>query len=205
MTRRRYKQHTEKLTALALIPLIALAILGITHSHWQETLTITGTIKTGYAELIIDSHKLLIPKAQGFNETYPIYYYVTSDNLWLVGHCQNVTDNWIIKIGLIIKNNGTFPLNLRETLITFNITDTSQFNVTTYYYGPFPLGTNFNFPYWDGISFDEVPPSGNVTPPVSLDPSDHAISWTIIQYIGDPDAQGINIQVTTTLMDADQT
>jgi hypothetical protein len=90
-------------------------------------------------------------------------------------------------------------LYLKDILITFNPSEASQnFTVTTYYYGPFKPGDNFNPDYWDGISFDQVPPANNVTPPILLDLNDHAITWTIIQYNGDPNAPGTNIQITAT-------
>jgi len=191
----------KQILAVFTILIFALTITGYAYSHWKDTVYMQVTIKTGHRRLIIDSRKLLVPTAQGFNETHPIYYHITSDNHSLIADCQNVTGNWTIKIGLLIKNSGTLPVNLKETEIGFNITDTSQFNITTYYYGTFSPGTNFNFPYWDGIKFDEVPPSGNLTPPLLLDPDYHAITWTIIQYVGDPYALGINVQITATPMD----
>lgn len=177
--------------------LILTAIVGISYSHWQDFVQIKGTIKMGHRKLIIDSEKLLVPTGEGFNETHPIYYHITPDNRSLIAECQNVDCNWTIAVGLLLKNNGTLPLQLIAIQTAFNITDMSQFNVTTYYYGPFPPGTNFNFPYWDGIGFNEVPPEGDAstTPPVILDPDEHAITWTIISYNG---TQPINVKITVT-------
>ena len=148
-----------------------------------------------WADLIIDSRKLLVPTGIGFNDTHPIYYYVTSDNKSLIADCQNVDYNWTIAIGLLIKNPGTISIKLVGIQAAFNVTDTSQFNITTYYYGPFSAGTNFNFPYWDGIAFEEVPPEGDVAPPIILDPDYHAITWTIISYNG---TQPLNVMITVT-------
>ncbi|MEM0006667.1 MAG: hypothetical protein QXO67_04705 [Candidatus Bathyarchaeia archaeon] len=182
--------------------LFILAITGYTYTAWKDSVEIQATVKMGHRKLIIDSHKLLTPTIQGFNETHPIYYYITADHQSLIADCQNVTGNWTIKIGLIIKNNGTLPLHLKDMLITFSIPEISQnFTVTTYYYGPFEPGFNFNPDYWNGITFDQVPPPGNVTPPIPLDPNYHAITWTIIQYVGDPNAQGIDMQITVTPTD----
>ena len=148
-----------------------------------------------WANLIIDSRKLLVPTGEGFNDTHPIYYHVTSDNKSLIAERQNVDYNWTIAIGLLIKNPGTMPTKLVGIQATFNVTDTSQFNITTYCYGPFPPGTNFNFPYWDGIKFEEVPPEGAIAPLVILDPDYHSITWTIINYNG---TQPLNISITIT-------
>jgi hypothetical protein len=188
----------RKILAILNLILLLTIINGLTYSHWQDTIQIQGTIKMGHQKLIIDSEKLLVPTSTGFNETHPIYYYVTPDNQSLIAECQNVDHNWTIAIGLLTKNEGTLPLTLKQTQITFNITDTKNFTIITYYYGSFPPGVNFNFPYWDGISFDEVPPVGDTSPPIPLDPNEHAITWTTINHNG---TQPLNIQVTATPID----
>ena len=190
---RRYRRNNpiNKTTGTIFVLLIlALSITGFSYSLWSKTLTIQGSITTAKAQLIITSHKLLIPDIANFNVTHPIHYYVTSDNLTLVADCENVTGaEWTIKIVLLVKNNGTMPIDLTETAITFNIT-TTNFNVTTYYY-------NFNPAYWDAITFDQVPPFGSVTPPIQLEPNDQAITWTIIKLF-DPAAPSVNIQIIAT-------
>jgi len=185
----------DKIVVAFNIILVLTVIVGISYSHWQDSVQIVGIAKMGCRKFIIDSEKLLVPTGEGFNETRPIYYHVTSDNQSLIAECRNVDYNWTIAIGLLIKNSGTLPLKLVGIQATFNVTDTSQFNITTYYYGPFPPGTNFNFPYWDGIAFEEVPPEGAIAPPVILDPDYHSITWTIINYNG---TQPLNISITIT-------
>ena len=187
-----------KILAILNLILILTTINGLAYSHWQDTVQIQGTIKMGHRKLIIDSEKLLTPTSTGFNETHPIHYHITPDKQSLIAECQNVDHNWTIAIGLLIKNHGTLPLELKETKITFNIKDTTNFTTTTYRYGPFPPGTNFNFPYWDGIKFNEVPPDGYKDTPIPLDPDDHAITWTIINHKG---TQPLNITITGTPLD----
>jgi hypothetical protein len=201
MTRRNYRQHTQKLTALILIPLIALAILGITYSHWQETLTITGTIKTGYVNLVIGSEKVLVPTGEGYDENHPITYYKTSDKHTLIVTCKNVTNGWRIAIGLLMHNEGTLPLNVEGVSLTLEDAEgvMQYFNITTYYYGPYPTGTNFNrLGAWDGIKIGDIPVNGYVPPPIPLNPCQHAISWTTISYNG---TQPLNITITATPLD----
>ena len=70
MSRRHGRQYSGKLTALILIPLIAMAILGISYSHWQQTLTITGTVTTGKWGTEIGSNKILYP--HGYDEQMKI-------------------------------------------------------------------------------------------------------------------------------------
>jgi len=81
---------------------------------------------------------------------------------------------WIIKIGLMVKNNGTMPIDLTKTAITFNIT-TTNFNVTKYYY-------IFNSTCWDALTF-EAPLSPSDPMPIQLEPNDQAITLTINQTL----------------------
>ena len=88
---RRYRRNNpiNKTTGTIFVLLmLTLAATGYSYSLWSKTLTIQGTIKTAKAQLIITSHKLLIPNVD-FNGTHPIHYYVTSDNLTLVADCEN--------------------------------------------------------------------------------------------------------------------
>ena len=190
---RKYRRNNpiNKTTGITfLLLMLALSITGYSYSHWTKTITIQGNITTAKAQLIITSHKLLIPNIANFNTTHQIEYYVTSDNLTLIADCTNVTGTeWTIKIGLIVKNNGTMPIDLTETNITF-IPSTTNFNVTTYYY-------NFNSAYWDDtLTFSDVPPLGNVTLPIQLEPNDQAITWTIINLFDT--TQIVDIQITAT-------
>jgi hypothetical protein len=198
---RHSRRHPGKLIALTLIPVIALAILGITYSHWQETLTITGTITTGYVKLVIGSEKVLVPQGEGYDEYHPITYYKTPDNHTLIIICKNVTNGWRIAIGLLMHNEGTLPLKVEDVSLTLENAEgvMQYFNITTYYYGPYPTGTNFNkLGAWDGIKIGDIPVSGYVPPPIPLDPCQHAISWTTINYNG---TQPLNITITATPLD----
>ncbi|MEM3623377.1 MAG: hypothetical protein QXR76_06390, partial [Candidatus Bathyarchaeia archaeon] len=168
---RRYRNMlTNKTVSITFLTLLlALAITGYSYSHWMETIHIQGTITTAKAQLIITSDKLLTPTGD-FNDTHPIYYYVTEDNTTLIANCENVTgQEWTIKIGLIVKNNGTMPIYLTETAITFNVSE-PIFTATTYYYYPFDTAK------WD-LTFNNVPPSDNISTPIQLEPDEKAITW----------------------------
>jgi hypothetical protein len=203
--KRKHGGQISKLTALMLIQIVALAMLGIAYSHWQETLTITGTIKTGYVNLVIGSEKVLVPRGEGYDENHPITYYKTPDNHILIVTCENVTSGWRIAIGLLMHNEGTLPLIVKDVSLTFENAEgiMEYFTITTYYYGSYPTGTNFNqLGAWDGIKIEDAPVNGYVTPPMPLDPCEHAISWTLIQFdTVDHNAEGKTIIVTATLVD----
>ena len=177
----------KKISITFLTLLIALAITGYSYTHWTETIHIQGTITTAKAQLIITSDKLLIPN-EDFNITHQICYYVTSDNQTLIAECANVTgQEWTIKIGLTVKNNGTMPIYLTQTTITFSAYE-SNFTVETFYYHPFDTAK------WD-LTFNDVPPEGNVSTPIQLEPNEQAITWTTIT-LTDPNIEGIDVQIT---------
>lgn len=171
-----------KILVTANLILILFAITGFSYSHWSDTINIQGTVKMGHKELIIDSYKVLTPTGAD----YDLSYYRTPDKLTLIITCENITNDWEIAVGLLIHNNGTLPLKLEETQITvFNNTEdvAMHFNITTWYYGPYPKGTNFNaLGVWNGTEFEDIPPPDNVTTPISLEHCAHAISWTIVEF-----------------------
>jgi len=55
----RARQTTLKLTALILIPIIALSFVGLAHSHWRETIRIQGTVTTGRWKACVRIQKTL--------------------------------------------------------------------------------------------------------------------------------------------------
>jgi len=175
-----------KILVTANLILMLLVITGFSYSHWSDTAKIQGTVKIAHRKLIIDSYKVLTPTGAGYEQYHPILHYRTPDKLTLVIICENVTNDWEIAVGLLIHNNDTLPLKLEETQITvLNNTEevTIHFNITTWYYGPYSQGTNFNKQEaWNGTQFEQIPPPDNVTTPITLEHCSHAISWTIVEF-----------------------
>jgi len=182
VNRRRFKQYSSKLTVLTLIPIIALTLTGIAYSYWQEELQIIAVVKTGFGKLTIGSEKLLVPTGEGFEEKHPIEYYITGDGQALVAECGNVSSNWKIAVGLVLENDGTLPVHLKDVEVWFN-SSTEDFSVKKYYYGPFPPGEKFK-EYWSGLKIEEIPPIGDREPPIPLNPNDRTVIWTVIEYSG---------------------
>ncbi len=180
---------------------------GLTYSHWQDTTCIQGTVKMGHVNLVIDSEKVLVPRGEGYDENHPVTYYKTPGKRTLVVTCENVTSGWRIAIGLLMHNEGTLPLTVKSVSITLKNTDDiiEYFNITTYYYGPYPIGTNFNsLNVWDGIEINQIPVEGYWEPPISipLNTCEHAISWTLIHFDTDnPETEGRTITITITPVD----
>jgi hypothetical protein len=178
--RRNHRQHTPKLTALILIPLIALAILGISYSHWQEILTITGTVTTGKWGLTIGSDKVVKPV--GYDENRSITDEILPGNQTLHLICHNISHCWHIWVGLVIHNEGILPTTVKEH--TIQITGATgyeqNFTITTYYYGPYNDGEFVVV--WGGVKMDDLPFPGNQTLPIPLNPGQTAITWTDLKF-----------------------
>lgn len=211
MTRRHYRLHTPKLTALILIPLIAMAILGISYSHWQETLTITGTITTGEWGTEIGSRKVLYP--HGYDEQMNISDQKISNNQTLQITIEGTTQSWYMWVGLVIPNDGIPPAQVKTPIYEYVLNSMnieSCFTNTTYFYGPFD-GGDFNA-VWDGTQIEDLPPPESTeppftnppqqTPPITLETSQKAIIWTKITFkTTDPTIIGKTIQIYITNVD----
>lgn len=198
MTRRNYRQHTPKLTALILIPLIALAILGMSYSHWQETLTITGTITTGKRHTIIGSYKVLTPIR--YDENRSIKDELLPGDEILVLTCANVSNCWNIYVGLKIHNIGTFTATIEPPLYTAenNTQDMIQhFETSTYYYGPYKEGYESKT-VWADIKYGStLPPDQG--PSIMTLPGQTVIIWTTLHFTFDHPNQifdPVTIQIT---------
>lgn len=191
MTRRHYRQHTPKLTALILIPLIAMAILGISYSHWQQTLFITGTVTTGKWGTEIGSCKVLYP--HGYDEQMDIADQKTSNNQTLQIIIEGTTGSWYMWVGLVIPNDGMLPAQVKTPIYEYILNSMnieSCFTNTTYFYGPFNRG-DFNA-VWDGTQIQDLPLPESTDPPfttpppqippVTLETSQKAVIWTKIVF-----------------------
>lgn len=193
-----------KIVVLLNLMLISLVITGIAYSHWSDTIHVQGTIEMVHKTLVIDLEKVLVPTDVGFNESHPITYQKTQDNRTLILTCENVTTEWEMAIGLLIHNNGNLLLDLKETQIKVfhNIADiTSEFNITTWYYGPYGKETDFNaLDAWNVTKLEQIPPEGNVTLPIPLHQCEHAISWTKVEP-QDLLVEGIDITIEATPKD----
>jgi len=181
MNRRRFRQHTPKLTALILIPIIALAILGITYSHWQQTLTITGTVTTGKWGLTIGSQRVVTPV--GYDEERNITAYILSGDQTLQLTCHNISHCWHIWAGLVIHNKGTLPATVKEpTIQIIGATGYEQnFTITTYYYGPYNDG-DFTEVWAGHLNMTALPFKPYYGPGIPLEPGQTAITWTEFKF-----------------------
>jgi len=180
MSRRRYGQHTQKLTALMLIPLIAMVILGITYSHWQQTLSITGTVTTGKWHQSIGSDKVVKPV--GYDENRSIIDTILPDNQTLQLLCANVSDCWHIWAGLVIHNDGTVPTSVDAPIIQIIGADGYQqnFTINTYFYGPYERGRHTEV--WGKVKMDDLPFTPWKEAGIILNPEKTAVIWIEFKF-----------------------
>ncbi len=155
----RRKRQTPKLTALMLIPIVALAIIGLAYSHWQQTLTITGTVTTGRWHQSIGSDKVVKPV--GYDENRSITDIILPNNQTLQLTCANISDCWHIWAGLVIHNDGTVPTSVDEPIIQIIGADGYQqnFTINTYFYGPYERGGHTDV--WKNVTMSALPFDGS--------------------------------------------
>ena len=120
----RRKQQIPKLAALMLIPILALTILGTAYSHWQQTLTITGTITTGNCD--IDFSKAWVKCTNAHENTVQLTW--NEDEVALTA--TEVFRLWKLLMGMHIENTGTLPIKITTiTVATDNETMFKHLNI----------------------------------------------------------------------------
>lgn len=186
----RHRGYIPKITALMLVPVIALATLGVTYSHWRETLQITGTINTGKWHQSIGSSKVVKPV--GYDENHPIEDEILPDGRTLQLRCKNVSGGWHIWVGLIIQNDGTVPTSVEEPNIQINHNQ-EGFTIKTYFYGPYERGEHIEV--WGGVKIDDLPfePWEDA---VNLNPGQKAVIWIEFECISKEELNIVEIQIT---------
>ena len=176
----RYGGQIPKLTALMLIPMIALAIIGVTYSHWQETLQIIGTVTMGKWHQNIGSSKVVKPV--GYDENRSITEEILADEQTLQLTCANVSNGWHIWAGLLIHNDGTVPTSVDEPIIQIIGADNYQQNfiINTYFYGPFERGGHTEV--WGRVKMDDLPFTPWKDAGIILNPSQKAVIWIEFEF-----------------------
>jgi len=184
MKRKPKRRINEKISALFLVCLIALAITGYTYSHWTDIATILTTANMGHLEITIDDQKL-IPD---------IGYSKTPDNKTVTISAE-ITQGWQIWVGIIIKNKGTVPVTITyELTTTNNIQCIGCFRNETHFYGPY---TTIPPEVWDNLNETNLPPpSGEQPTPIDLPPGDKLVVWQKIR-LEEPPPEDFTTTVTS--------
>ena len=195
----RRKRQTPKLTALMLIPIVALAIIGLAYSHWQETITITGTVTTGRWHQSIGSDKVVKPV--GYDENRSITDIILPNNQTLQLTCANISDCWHIWAGLVIHNDGTVPTSVDEPIIQIIGADGYQqnFTINTYFYGPYERGGHTDV--WKNVTMSALPFDGSKEAGVIiLNAGQTAVIWIEFKFnYTDPELVIDHVEIRITI------
>ena len=174
---RRHERRVPKLTALMLIPIMALAMLGITYGYWREKLQITGTVTIGKWHQIIGSSKIVKPA--GYDENRSIVGEILPNRQIFQLICANVSDGWHIWVGLLIQNNGTIPTSVKEPSIHINYNQ-NNFTIKTYFYGPYERGEHKEV--WGKVKMYNLPFEGWKWADITLNSYQKAVIWIEFEF-----------------------
>jgi len=173
---RRKGAINNKILTLIVSIIIALTITGLAYSHWQERITIIGTITTGRWGLSIGSSKVVTPI--GYDENRSIEDSIVNGNRTLRLICANISSGWHIWAGILIQNDGTIPTSVKEPMIEVVGAD---FTINIYYYGPYD-GGNFK-EVWGGVKMEDLPfGNSKEAGKITLEPNQKAVIWIEFSY-----------------------
>jgi hypothetical protein len=182
MRRKQLKGINEKIASLFLVCLISLAITGYAYSHWTDILTIFGNIQTGNLKITIDNEKFICD--------YTIH--TSKLNNKTVNILADITANWEIWVGIIIKNKGTVPATINYEITTNNQPYESYFENDTRFYGPYT--TTPPHELWEG--FDPLNPPPGETPPIELPTNNRLVVWQKL-WLTDAPPEDFSITITS--------
>jgi len=184
----------NKIAPLLMVLTVTLSIVGITYSHWSDTIKINGTVKMAHLKLTIISYKNLT--SQEVQEYSNITSELSPDGHTLTLVCDGLQPCWSIWIGLVTQNQGSLPANLKPPEYNFDDPDGFEdyFETAEYFYGPYPENTGFGkLQVWGRVKVSEdgpLKPDGNVTfstppnatspppfDPIPVDPGEKVVIW----------------------------
>lgn len=184
----------NKIATLLMVLTVTLSIVGITYSHWSDTIKINGTVKMAHLKLTIISYKNLT--SQEVQEYSNITSELSPDGHTLTLVCDGLKPCWFIWIGLVTQNQGSLPASLKPPEYSFDDPDGFQdyFENKEYFYGPYPENTGFGkLEVWGHVKVSEdgpLKPDGSVTfsttptatspppfDPIPIDPGEKVVIW----------------------------
>jgi len=185
--------YRSKALVLALLPLLALALTGLTSGLWKEDLRIVGRVETAVWGQAIGSTKVVTPI--GYDEERAIVGEVINDYQTLVLVCANVSSGWRAWAGLLIQNVGTVPTRVEAPIVSIEGASVDGFEVEAFFYGPYDRGDHKEV--WGGVKIDDLPFEGFKGPgEVVLWPDQKAVIWIKLEYELDFTADQAVISIT---------
>jgi hypothetical protein len=176
----------KQILAAFTILIFALAITGYAYSTWLKTINVRGTVNMAGFAIYIQDYNItlttLTPDMLPDNHT-----------LTLTG---NITQDQTLWTGIIIKNNGTTPVEITLSIKTNNPDIEPLFSNQTYFYGPY---TTIPPEVWESAT--TMPPSGSLPTPPELPAQNMLVIWqniTLSETPPEPFAIEITVTYTAT-------
>ena len=203
----------HKILTIILIPMLLIPIMGFGYAHIRSTVVKKYKLHVQFAYLDIESYKIYSP---WIDES--ITDQLLDDTLYIN---TTVFPSWYVWVGLVIKNNGIFAMNVEEPTYQIITTppDSVTWNTSQFYYGPYKKA-DFNPTVWGDITGsnyqDKLNPDEGVIDvksedtPVYLEPPPannnkcKLIVWIYLHIVDGPDnfTMELSITIPGTIADA---
>lgn len=201
--------NTKLLTAI-LVPMLLLPLAGFGYAHWTDSVTKQIKFHVGYVDATIKSYKCL----SEFNDDW-IFREPPEDDVPAGGTktiriwTERAFPGWWVWIGLIIQNQGPFPVEVGvpEYTVTMEPPGSVLYKTEEYFYGPYNTQEwqTAKKTVWDPITWKYLKeygaPPGNVTPSIPLEqhgPSNEnrMVIWIYLGIIDGTEDFEITIEIT---------
>ena len=205
--------NNAKILVALLIPLLLISIGSYSYAHFTDTVVKKYKLHVRCFTVEIKSYKAVSRYDDDLIDKYP-----PDDELEAMGGTTTIslsTDKafpgWYVWVGLLIKNQGSFPANVTTPIYDISATDGVSVYTEEYFYGPYTHGdfVSVDHTVWGGIRWKDLEaygaPLGNVTPPILLEPDGDAyknkmVLWIYLELLnGHTDYFTVQIKITVNI------
>lgn len=202
-----------KLLAAILIPMLLIPLASFGYAHWTDSVTKQIKMHVGYVDASVKSYKCVSefdddwimkdPPEPG--SEYPEG--IKTLRIWT----DRAFPGWWVWIGLIIQNQGPFPVevDVPHYKVTMTPSDSVSYTHEEYFYGPYTTKewqtakkTNWDFITWKYLKEYGAPPGDvDVPPPIYLEAygphvENRMVLWIFIELIDAQEGFVIEIEIS---------
>jgi len=183
--------NNAKILVALLIPLLLISLGSYSYAHFTDTVAKKYKLHVRCFIVEIKSYKAVSRYDDDLIDKYP-----PDDVLEAMGGTTTIslsTDKafpgWYVWVGLLIKNQGSFPANVTTPIYDISATDGVSVYTEEYFYGPYTHGdfVSVDHTVWGGIRWKDLEaygaPPGNVPPPILLEPDGDAYKNKMVMWI----------------------
>jgi hypothetical protein len=187
----------RKILTVILLPMLLIPMISFSYAHIRRTVMKKYKLHVEFGYIDIETYKIYSPW-----DDDDITDQLLDDTLYID---TTVFPGWYAWVGLIIKNNGIFPVNVEEPAYQVMMIppDSVTWDASEFYYGPYSTA-GFNPTVWNGITGsnyqDKLDPDDGVIdaesdrtyPPLDLEPPPANINkcklvvWIYISIVDGP-------------------